>query len=203
MTPDTFRCYLVKKTGKGRIETTVERRPFFELPAGDVLIKVAYSSLNYKDALATQGHPAITHHFPHVPGIDAAGVVEESTSGKFRPGDQVLVTSYQLGVERWGGWAEWIRVPADWIVPLPASLSLEECMMYGTAGLTAGLSLRALERNDVGPETGEIVVTGATGGVGILAIHLLSQLGYKVVAVTGKKAQHDLLHQLGAANCRA
>ncbi len=198
MTPDTFRCFLVKKTGKDRIETSIERRPLFELPAGDVLIRVAYSSLNYKDALAVQGHPAVARHFPHVPGIDAAGTVVESSSSKFHAGDSVLVTSYELGVERWGGWAELIRVPAEWIVRLPESMTLEESMLVGTAGLTAGLCLRALERHDVRPDGGEVVVTGATGGVGILAVHLLATLGYSVVAVSGKPQYHALLRELGA-----
>jgi putative YhdH/YhfP family quinone oxidoreductase len=199
MLPESFSCYLVKKTGKDQIEAGVERRPLRELPAGDVLIQVAYSSLNYKDAMAAQGHPGVARKFPHVPGIDAAGTVVESTSGDYQVGDQVVVTSYELGVERWGGWAEYVRVPAEWVVPLPGGLSLADSMTIGTAGLTAGLCIRALQHHDVGPDAGEVVVTGATGGVGSMAIMLLAKIGYSVVAVSGKPEQTDWLKSLGAS----
>ncbi|MHC4400759.1 MAG: YhdH/YhfP family quinone oxidoreductase [Planctomycetota bacterium] len=199
MTPDAFRCYLVRKTGKGEIAGGLDRRPTFELPAGDVLIRVAYSSLNYKDALAARGHPGVARRFPHVPGIDAAGTVQESSSADFRPGDKVLVTSYELGAERWGGWADYVRVPADWVLPLPKGLSLEESMILGTAGLTAGLCVRALRHHEIAPESGEVVVTGATGGVGTLAVRLLAKLGYVVVAVSGKAEKHEWLRRQGAA----
>lgn len=199
MIPETVKCYLVRKAGKDQIESGVESRPTHELPAGDVLIRVAYSSLNYKDALAATGHPAVARSFPHVPGIDVIGEVAESSSANVHPGDQVLVTSYELGVERWGGWAEYVRVRAEWITPLPAGLSLHESMILGTAGLTAGLCVQTLQRHEVKPESGEVLVTGATGGVGILAVKLLSKLGYKVVAVSGKSDKHAWLRQHGAA----
>lgn len=201
MVPESFRCYLVKKTGKDQIEAGVERRPMFELPAGEVLLQVTYSSVNYKDALATIGHPGVTRRFPHVPGIDAAGTVVESSAAGFAPGDQVLVTSYELGVERWGGWAEYVRVPAEWVIPLPDGLTLEESMILGTAGLTAALCVRALKQHGVEPESGEVVVTGASGGVGSLAVILLAQLGYRVAAVSGKSDRHDWLRHHGAATC--
>jgi putative YhdH/YhfP family quinone oxidoreductase len=194
-----MRCYLVKKTGKDQIESGVESRPLRELPPGEVLVEVAYSSLNYKDAMAAQGHPGVARKFPHVPGIDAAGTVVESSASSVRVGDQGLVTSYELGVERWGGWSQYVRVPADWIVPLPDGLSLADSMSLGTAGLTAGLCMRALERHGVDPGAGEVVVTGATGGVGSLAVTLLAKIGYTVVAISGKRERDDWLQSLGAA----
>jgi acrylyl-CoA reductase (NADPH) len=168
------------------------------LPSGDVTIKVAYSSLNYKDALAYQGHRGVVKQLPHIPGIDASGTVVASSSEKFQVGDQVLVTGYDLGQGHWGGWSELIRVPAEWIVPLPKSLTLREAMIYGTAGFTAAQSLLALQRNDVTPEMGEVVVTGASGGVGSLAVRMLAHLGYQTVAVTGKVEQHAALLACGA-----
>ena len=197
--PDTFRCYLVKKSGKNQIESVVERRPLHELPAGNVLIEVAYSSVNYKDAMAAKGHPGVARKFPHVPGIDAAGTVAESTVSDFKSGDQVLVTSYELGVERWGGWSQYVRVPADWVLPLPQGLSLADSMTLGTAGLTAGLCIHALEHHDVGPDAGSVLVTGATGGVGSLAVMLLARIGYTVVAVSGKPDRAEWLRNLGAS----
>jgi putative YhdH/YhfP family quinone oxidoreductase len=163
------------------------------------VIRVAYSSLNYKDALAATGHPGVSRSFPHVPGIDAAGTIVESASSDFRPGDKVVVTSYELGVERWGGWAELVRLPASWVFPLPDGLTLEESMILGTAGLTAGLCVKALQHHEVTPDAGEVVVTGATGGVGSLAVKLLARLGYAVVAVSGKTEKHPWLTQMGAA----
>ena len=198
MIPDTFRCYLVRKTGKGHVEGKLEDCPTLDLPPGEVLVRVAYSSLNYKDALAATGHPGVVRRFPHVPGIDAAGTVVTSSSGGFRQGDEVLVTGYELGAERWGGWAEYVRVPAEWVLPRPAGLSLEETMILGTAGLTAGLSVRALRQHDVMPESGEVVVTGATGGVGTMAVRLLAKLGYSIVAVSGKQDKEAWLRQQGA-----
>ena len=128
MTSDSFRCYLVKKTGKEGVQADVEQRPLFDLPAGDVLIRVLFSSLNYKDALAATGRPGVVRKFPHVPGIDAVGTVVEDRSGEFDCNDQVIVTGYELGAGHWGGWAEYIRVPAEWVIPLPDGLALEESM---------------------------------------------------------------------------
>lgn len=199
MRSDTFRCYLVKKTGKDRIQTEIAQRPRFELPAGDVLIRISFSSLNYKDALATRGHPGVVRTFPHVPGIDAAGTVVESQSPDFQRDDPVLVTGYELGAGRWGGWAEYVRVPAHWVVPLPAGLTLEQSMIYGTAGFTAALGVTALQQHGVAPDSGDVLVTGGTGGVGVIAVKLLSKLGYTVVAVSGKPEKRAWLRQLGAA----
>lgn len=199
MTAEAFRCYLVTKSGKDRIEAGIEERPLYDLPSGEVLIRVAFSSLNYKDAMASTGHPGVVKNFPHVPGIDASGTVAEDTSGRFNEGDPVLVSGYGLGADRWGGWSEYIRVPADWAVPLPDGLSLEEAMIYGTAGFTAALSVRSLREHGITPEAGEVLVSGATGGVGVMAIKLLAKLGYTVVAVSGKQDKYGWLEQLGAS----
>ncbi|QDV27200.1 Acrylyl-CoA reductase AcuI [Aureliella helgolandensis] len=169
-----------------------------DLPAGEVTIAVEYSSLNFKDAMACQGHRGIIGSLPHVPGIDAAGVVLESTSPDYQPGNRVLVTGYDLGQKHWGGWAQRIRVPATWVVPLPSGLSTREAMIIGTAGFTAAQSVLALQRNGVLPEQGEVLVTGATGGVGSMGVKLLAHLGYQVVAVTGKLDQRNALRQAGA-----
>jgi acrylyl-CoA reductase (NADPH) len=194
-----FPCYLVTKDGQGKVSAGLSEATRADLPPGDVLIDVVWSSLNYKDALAASGHPGVVRTFPHVPGVDAAGTVAESGSTRFQPGQQVLVTGYGLGDERWGGYAAVIRVPADWVVPLPAGLSPRESMIYGTAGFTAAQCLDALLANGVTPERGEVVVTGATGGVGSLAVGLLAKAGFKVVAVTGKADVAEHLTRLGAA----
>jgi acrylyl-CoA reductase (NADPH) len=198
--PDTMRCLLITRRSDGEIERQLTTRPTSELPTGDVLIKVAYSSLNYKDALAATGHPGVVSKFPHVPGIDAAGVVVESGSTKFRAGDEVIVTGFELGAGRWGGYADFIRVPADWVVPLPKKLTLRESMILGTAGFTAALCLEAIERQQIKPADGEVVVTGASGGVGTLAVAILAQAGYRVVAISGKPAAAELLKRLGATD---
>ena len=193
-----FLCYYVVKPDRGPASAKVARRPMEELPAGDVLIRVDYSSLNYKDALSATGHPGVTRKFPHVPGIDAAGTVVESGASEWKVGDEVLVTGYDMGQNTWGGYAEYVRVPAGWVVARPAGLSLRECMILGTAGFTAGMGLDALVEHGVSPARGEIVVTGASGGVGSLAVALLAKAGYQVVASTGKASAHDLLKRLGA-----
>ena len=200
MNADSFRCILVTKTGNGQTRSGIERRPLRELPAGDVLIRVKFSSLNYKDALAATGHPGVTKRFPHVPGIDAAGTIAESTSPDFRAGEEVLVTGFDMGAGQWGGWAEYVRVPAEWVVPLPAGLSAETAMQYGTAGLTAALSVRSLLQHGITPESGDEVVTGATGGVGSVAVMLLAKLGFRVTAVSGKADRREWLKSLGAAD---
>jgi acrylyl-CoA reductase (NADPH) len=168
-----------------------------------VLVRVEWSSLNYKDALASQGHPGVVRRFPHVPGIDAAGVVESSSCCDLAAGQPVLVTSYELGAGEWGGWAESIRVPAEWVIPLPAEMTTRQAMTYGTAGLTAAMSLQALQTNHAAPESGPIVVTGATGGVGSLAVELLARQGYRVSAVTGKSSEESWLRERGAAEVLA
>lgn len=166
--------------------------------SGEVTIEVAYSSLNYKDAMAYQAHRGVVKQLPHIPGIDAAGTVVESQSSDYRVGDQVVVTGNDLGQGAWGGWSQLIRVPAEWIVALPENLTLRQAMIYGTAGFTAAQSVMALQRNEVAPAAGEIVVTGASGGVGSLAVRILAHLGYDVVAVTGKPEQHASLLACGA-----
>ncbi len=165
---------------------------------GRVTIEVAYSSLNYKDALAYQAHRGVVKQLPHIPGIDAAGTVVDSDSADYSVGDQVIVTGSDLGQGSWGGWSELIRVPDEWIVALPEKLTLRQAMIYGTAGFTAAQSVMALQRNEVTPASGEIVVTGASGGVGSMAVRILAHLGYDVVAVTGKPEQHASLLACGA-----
>jgi putative YhdH/YhfP family quinone oxidoreductase len=194
-----FSCYVVEKDSNDTIKSGMGRRSLSDLPEGEVLIRVAYSSLNYKDALAATGRPGVARKFPHIPGIDAAGEVAESSSPEFAKGQKVLVTGYDLGAGRWGGWSEYARVPAEWVIPLPQGLTLESAMQLGTAGFTAALSVDAIRRHEITPQTGEIVVTGATGGVGCLAVAMLAKLGYTVAAVTGKADRHDWLKQLGAA----
>jgi acrylyl-CoA reductase (NADPH) len=196
---NTMRCLLVTKRDNGEIERQVTSVPKTELPPGDVLVQVQYSSLNYKDALAATGHAGVASRFPHVPGIDAAGTVVESGSTRFRAGDEVIVTSFELGAGRWGGYAEFIRVPADWVVPMPERLSPRESMILGTAGFTAALSMEAILRQGIDPDAGDLIVTGASGGVGTMAVVLAAQAGFRVVAVSGKPDAAELLRRLGAA----
>lgn len=196
--PTTFRCYYVTKDAEGRVSAGVAERSLDELPQDQVLIRVGYSSLNYKDVLAANGHPGVCRTFPHVPGVDAAGWVAKSGVYEFVEDDPVLVTGFDMGSGHWGGFAEYISVPAEWVVPLPAGLSLEASMILGTAGLTAAMCIETLQRNEIAPAAGPVVVTGASGGVGSIAVAILAKLGYHVVAVTGKQSAHELLRTLGA-----
>ena len=196
--PDMFRCYWVDREPSGRVSAEVTQRPLSKLPEGDVLVRVSWSSLNYKDALAAVGHPGVARVYPLVPGVDAAGVVVQSGVYEFVEGDEVLVTGFDMGSSHWGGFAEYVRVPQEWLVPLPQGLSLHESMMLGTAGLTAALCVDALQQHAVAPGAGPIVVTGASGGVGCMAVAILAKLGYHVAAVTGKPSAHELLRRLGA-----
>jgi putative YhdH/YhfP family quinone oxidoreductase len=198
MQDNGFECYYVYRNDQGAVDSCVTRRPLHELPDGEVDIDVAWSSLNYKDALAATGHTGVAGKLPHVPGIDAAGNVVASKDSAWQPGQPVLVTGYELGAGRWGGWAERIRVPQDWVVPLPSGISMRQAMTLGTAGFTAAQCVRELIRNEVGPQSGPIIVTGSTGGVGCLAVKLLTKLGYQVVAATRKTDSHDWLRTLGA-----
>ncbi len=198
-TPTELACWVARKSAEGAATGQIERRPLSDLPEGDVLIRVRYSSLNYKDALSARGRPGVTKNYPHVPGIDAAGMVVATTSPRFQVGDEVLVTGYDFGTSHWGGYSQFIRVPAEWPVPLPAGLSLRESMVFGTAGFTAGQCVAALAAHGVRPERGQIVVTGASGGVGSLAVAILARLGYRVTAVSGKPEAADLLRELGAS----
>lgn len=193
----TYRALWV--TEEPQFQQKVVERNLDDLPAGEVLVRVHYSSLNYKDALSATGNKAVTKSYPHTPGIDAAGVVEHSEAEGFAPGDEVIVTGYDLGMDTHGGLAEYIRVPASWLIKRPSGLSLREAMILGTAGFTAGLCVYKLLRAGLQTSDGDVLVTGATGGVGSVAVKLLSQLGYHVVAATGKAEQAAFLQQLGAA----
>jgi acrylyl-CoA reductase (NADPH) len=187
----------------GRIHSALVDATLDELSDGDVVIDAAYSSVNYKDALAATGAGKILKKFPLVGGIDVSGTVSSSRDARFRDGDQVLVTGYDLGVGNDGGFAGKVRVPGDWVVPVPDGLSLRDAMVYGTAGFTAGLAVVRLERNGLRPGIGPVAVTGATGGVGSIAVGALARLGYEVVALTGKDDAHDYLHGLGAARVQS
>jgi len=195
----TFKAMVVAEDENGRYTRSIRERSIRELPAGEVLVQVRYSSLNYKDLLSATGNKGVTRKYPHTPGIDAAGLVVESSGGEFKAGDEVIVTSYDLGMNTDGGFGQYIRVPAAWVVPLPNGLSLRESMAYGTAGFTAGLSVLRLMEHGIGPEDGNILVSGATGGVGSLSVSILSRLGYRVTAVSGRADAEAFLQSLGAA----
>ncbi len=195
-----FRALQVEETQPGQFASRVITRSMSDLPAGEVLVRVKYSSLNYKDALATLGPSrGVVRKYPHIPGIDAAGVVETSESSRFKPGDEVIVTAPEMGVSQPGGFAQYMCVPESWLIPLPGGLSLRQAMTYGTAGFTAAMSIDRLQRAGVTPDLGEILVTGATGGVGSIAVGILAKEEYKVVAATGKFQNNRLLVMLGAA----
>lgn len=201
-TDDTaFKSFRVSERQEGEksfYRAEIIQRRLDELPAGDVLIRVRYSSLNYKDALSATGNKGVTRQYPHTPGIDAAGEVVTSAVSQFSPGDKVLVTGYDLGMNTDGGFADFIRVPAAWVVPLPSGLNLRQSMVLGTAGFTAALCVYKLLQNGLKPDNGEVLVTGATGGVGIIAVALLARLGYAVTACTGKSEQESYLKSMGA-----
>lgn len=189
-----FRIFEENGKSAGRfVELTMD-----DLDPGEVVIRSVYSGVNYKDALAATGAGKVIRRFPCVGGIDIAGVVESSVDERFKAGDSVLVTGYDMGVAHDGGFSEFVRVPADWVVPLPDGLSLLDAMTLGTAGFTAALSIHRMEQNELRPENGKVIVTGATGGVSSLAIQMLSQRGYRVTALTGKDGEHDYLKSLGA-----
>lgn len=193
----TFRA-LVAEEANGRIEVQIRERTWSDLPEGDVAIRVAYSSVNYKDALAVTAGSRVVKSYPVVPGIDLAGTVVASRDPRFREGDKVIATGFELGVAHDGGYSQYARVPGDWLVPLPAGLTLREAMALGTAGLTAALSVQRLEEHGITPDRGPVLVTGATGGVGSLAVAMLSRLGYEVIASTGKETERAYLQALGA-----
>ena len=191
-----FRAFVVEEQD-GEFLGQIKTKQISDLPEGDVLIKVHYSSLNYKDALSASGNKGVTRKYPHTPGIDAVGTVASSKSDTFKVHDKVIVTSYDLGMNTDGGFAEYIRVPSNWVLKLPENMTMKEAMIYGTAGFTTGMSvMRLIER--INPEDGKIVVSGATGGVGSSSISILSKLGYSVVAITGKELEKDYLFSLGA-----
>jgi putative YhdH/YhfP family quinone oxidoreductase len=198
---ETFSGYLVTRGDDGVCRGEVDRGLTLDrLPAGELLVRVAWSSLNYKDALSATGNPGVTKSYPHIPGIDAAGTVVSDASGRFQPGAPVILTGRRLGMSHWGGFAQYVRVPSDWAVPLPAGLTLEESMRLGTAGFTAALSVDAVLRGERGRGAGPVLVTGATGGVAMVAIALLARLGLPAAAVTRKRDQAgEALRRLGAA----
>ena len=192
----TFQAYVVRES-EGSITSAIEELRMDDLPAGEVVIRVECSSLNYKDALACQGNRAIAGELPHVPGIDLAGEVLSSESDDYQPGDKVLITGYRLGAPDWGGFSQVVRVPAEWIVPMPERMSAKGAMTYGTAGFTAAQCVMAVT-DRVAPDAGQVVVTGATGGVGCVALSILVKLGYEVVAISGKEHLKETLLQMGA-----
>jgi len=192
----TFKAFRIEDMD-GHYQGSIKDMAFSTLNSNEILVRVCYSSLNYKDALSASGNKGVTRNYPHTPGIDAVGIVEQTHSDAFKIGEQVIVTSYDLGMNTDGGFAEYIKVPADWVVKLPNKMSMKEAMIFGTAGLTAGMSVLRLTEL-VKPEDGKIVVSGATGGVGSISVSILSKLGYTVVAITGKEAERDYLINLGA-----
>jgi acrylyl-CoA reductase (NADPH) len=197
--PQKFTAMWVEESEPKTFTRKIITRSTEELPPGHLLIKVHYSSLNYKDALSATGRPGVTRKYPHTPGIDAAGEVVECTDGAFPPGERVIVTGFDLGMDTPGGFGQYIRVPSSWAVKLPAGLSLRESMILGTAGFTAGLSVYKLRQAGLGPGDGEVLVTGASGGVGSIAVAVLSRAGYRVTAATGKAAEESYLRDLGAS----
>ncbi|MHC6646729.1 YhdH/YhfP family quinone oxidoreductase [Alteromonas sp. HB246098] len=194
----SFKALLVEKQEDKSFTRSITERSLDDLPDGTLLIKVAYSSLNYKDALSATGNPGVSRNFPHTPGIDAAGTVVSRDDGQFKEGDEVIITGYDLGMNTSGGFGEYIRIPSEWAVPKPDGLTLRESMVIGTAGFTAGLSVQGLVEHGITPDKGDILVTGATGGVGSVAVALLAKAGFSVVACTGKKEHESFLKTLGA-----
>ncbi|MHB8575429.1 MAG: acrylyl-CoA reductase family protein [Dehalococcoidia bacterium] len=193
----TFRAFVVDKQGD-TFSAGVRELTLADLPAGEVTVRVAYSCVNYKDGLAAIPDGRVVRSYPIVPGVDLAGTVAESTDARFKPGDEVVLTGYDLGVAHSGGFAEFARVPADWVMKLPAGLTLREAMALGTAGLTAAISVQRLEENGLKPAHGPVLVSGATGGVGSTAVGMLAGRGYEVAASTGKADEHAFLQGLGA-----
>ena len=200
MTQQLFQAMVVREEPGNVFIREIKERAIAELPDHDVLIAVHFSSLNYKDALSASGNKGVTRRYPHTPGVDAAGIVVESRSEKFKAGDEVIACGYDLGTKIAGGFGQFIRVPAEWIVPLPHGLSLYESMIYGTAGFTAAQSVLKIVDHGIKPDDGKILISGATGGVGSVSVAILAKLGYQVTAVTGKSEEHVLLTRLGAAD---
>lgn len=199
MSDETFRALVVDESGGSR-RVEVRDVPVSDLPPGEVLVRVAYSTLNFKDGLAVTGKGKILRSTPMAPGIDFAGTVVESISPQFKPGDHVVLTGWGVGERHWGGYSQLNRVKADWLVPLPEGMSLRQAMAIGTAGFTAMLCVQALERHGVKPGGREVLVTGAAGGVGSVAVALLARAGYQVVAATGRLQEEEYLKSLGAAS---
>ncbi|AJP25416.1 NADPH:quinone oxidoreductase family protein [Staphylococcus epidermidis] len=195
---EKFKAFVVDQDDDGIVSNSYKELTKDDLPEGDVLIKVHYSGINYKDALATQDHNKIVKQYPMVPGIDLAGTIEETNAPGFEVGDKVIVTSYDLGVSHYGGFSEYARVKSEWVIELPEDLTLEEAMIYGTAGYTAGLAIEQLEKSGMSIEGKEVLVRGATGGVGTISLLMLNNLGYDVIASTGRDDAEEKLKKLGA-----
>ncbi len=198
MEQNTFKAFVVEEQ-EDRFIRNVQTRSINDLPDNDLLIRVRYSSLNYKDALSASGNKGVTKNYPHTPGIDAVGTIVYSDTKKFRENEKVIVTSYDLGMNTAGGFGQYIRVPSDWAVKLPEGMTMKESMILGTAGLTAGMSVFRLTEC-IKPERGKVVVSGATGGVGSLSVAILAKSGYNVSAISGKEQEHDYLLKLGAGD---
>ena len=198
MQDQSYRALLVSEIEEHKFDSEIVQLKTSNLPKGDVLIRVDYSSLNYKDALSANGNKGVTRVYPHTPGIDAAGRVIESETDEFKNGDEVIVIGYDLGMNTAGGFGQFIRVPAAWVVPLPKGLSLRDSMVLGTAGFTAALCVEKLLENGLSSSNGQVLVTGATGGVGIVAVSLLAKLGFEVIASTGKEDAKGFLQDMGA-----
>jgi acrylyl-CoA reductase (NADPH) len=194
---EQFKALIVNKTDNS-FSVNIQNLRLNDLPNEGVLIKVEYSGINYKDGLTSIPDGKIVKSYPFIPGIDLAGTVVSSDDPRYKEGDPVIATSYEIGVSHFGGYSEYARIPRDWIVPLPDGMTLKEAMIFGTAGFTAALSINRLEEHSLVPEKGKVLVTGATGGVGSMAVSMLAKKGYFVVASTGKREQHDYLYQLGA-----
>ena len=194
-----MKAFLVEKTNDKEFISDIKQVSIPKCAENEIVIKVTYSSLNYKDALSSIGNPGVTRNFPHITGIDVAGTVYESTSNIFKMGERVLVTGYDMGMNTHGGHAQFVKVPASWVAMIPDSISDKEIMTFGTAGLTAALSINELIANGVKPENGPVLVTGATGGVGSIAVSILSKIGFYVVAISGKKEKIDYLKRIGAS----
>ena len=195
----TFEALLVEKAADGAVSASIKELDDSRLPDGDVTVAVEYSTLNYKDGLCIGPGGGLVRTYPHVPGIDFAGTVEASEDPRYAPGDKVVLTGWRVGEIHWGGYAQKARVKADWLVPLPETLSTRQAMAVGTAGLTSMLAIMALEAHGLTPEKGEVLVTGATGGVGSVATAILAHLDYEVAAVTGRPEESQYLAHLGAA----
>lgn len=195
-----YKAFVVRENEDGTFKRSIETKSIDDLPQGEVLIRVKYAALNYKDALSASGHKGISKTYPHTPGVDAVGEVVNCSTSDFQEGDKVIVTSYDFGMNTSGGFQEYIRVPATWPVKLPKSLSLEESMILGTGGFTAALSLYKMEQCGQSPEMGPVLVTGSTGGVGSMAVAILALNGYEVIAATGKAEEHEYLKNLGATS---
>jgi acrylyl-CoA reductase (NADPH) len=196
--PENFKALVVSETAEKTFVREIKQKALSELPAGELIVEVKYSSLNYKDALSASGNKAVTRKYPHTPGIDAAGVVVDSSTKAVAVGAEVIVTGFDLGMNTAGGFGQFVSVPSGWAVKAPQGLSLRDAMGYGTAGLTAALCVLRLMAGGLTKDSGEVLVTGATGGVGSVAVAILAKLGFNVVAATGKSGEKDFLTQIGA-----